>query len=87
MGRMPSLTYILSAITKIARRDENLICTYPLISLSLQALRFKLGVVTTGNSLDHVEADDAQMAANGAYLIILNIGFGCGNSLFLFSSN
>ena len=33
----------------------------------LQALKFKLGVVTTGNSLDHVEADDAQMAANGAY--------------------
>ncbi len=31
-----------------------------------QALGFKLGVVSTGNSLDHVEADDAQMASNGA---------------------
>ena len=31
-----------------------------------QALDYKLGVVSTGNSLDHVEADDAQMAANGA---------------------
>ena len=25
-----------------------------------------MGVVSTGNSLDHVEADDTQMAANGA---------------------
>lgn len=32
----------------------------------VQALGYKLGVVSTGNSLDHVEADDAQMAANGA---------------------
>ena len=64
-----------------------MIYTYPLISLSLQALKFKLGVVTTGNSLDHIEADDAQMAANGAYLIILDRGFGCSNSLLLFSSN
>ncbi|GAB5030143.1 Hypothetical protein NocV09_00202760 [Nannochloropsis oceanica] len=31
-----------------------------------EALKFKLGVVTTGNSLDHVEADDALMAANDA---------------------
>ncbi|TFJ87722.1 hypothetical protein NSK_001072 [Nannochloropsis salina CCMP1776] len=31
-----------------------------------EALKFKLGVVSTGNSLDHVEADDALMAANDA---------------------
>lgn len=33
-----------------------------------QTLKYKLGVVSTGNSLDHVEADDAQMAANGKYI-------------------
>jgi nucleoside phosphorylase len=44
----------------------------PLIPLFSQALKFKLGVVTTGNSLDHVEADDALMAANGAYIVLSN---------------
>lgn len=56
-----------SKVIQIATRNENLMRTYILISLCSQTLKFKLGVVTTGNSLDHVEADDAQMAANGAY--------------------
>ena len=38
-----------------------------IVSLSSQALNYKYGVVTTGNSLDHVPADDAIMATNGEY--------------------
>lgn len=34
----------------------------------MQALGFKPGVVTTGNSLDHVPEDDRIMAENGKML-------------------
>lgn len=43
--------------------------------MPVQALGYKLGVVSTGNSLDHVEADDAQMAANGTYVYLV-----CGDT-------
>jgi hypothetical protein len=32
----------------------------------VQELKFKYGVVTTGNSLDHTPEDDRMMTANGA---------------------
>ena len=38
-----------------------------------QALKCKLGVVSTGNSLDLVEADDALMADNGERVVV--VGF------------
>jgi nucleoside phosphorylase len=64
-----------SGLIKIAKRNENLMRTFIFISVGFQALKYKLGVVTTGNSLDHVEADDAQMAANGACLMTSNMGW------------